>query len=496
MKGNAMNKQKHFNKQAIQHQRGAVAIIVALCLTLLIGMLGLVLDLGHLYVAKTELQNAADAAALSGAKELNGTVAGIDGAVAMANYTAGLNNFFGNNGSHQATLSNIRFRSSSNLDPESEWLSASVAKTLPADKLFIRVDTASGNLNTWFAPIWNIMSTSTFGSAVAGRFPPGALTPMFVPIVRRNADQRNGVDVSYPNCSGYIYNPKTFNKDCPNPVAATNPAKDPADYRTFDFSGNWGFLKANQCKQYTNTATTELSSCTGALPTGVEKGSYYIITPRSNNKWDTGDSAIWDVGAAWTGNFGFMMKSNDDPTQKSLMAAICKGGGITEYSVPGCGEVHTGGLSGPKLEDNLNTRFDLQGNQTLLPHSSCPSDTNIYTSNWISAGYYSAYSAGSLSSPPTAFPPGKANRRIIRVYVIDNAWLPGFDIPTSPDDNACANQKLTGGSVDAHIVGCADFFMWKPADNQGRLYAEYVSAVPFNQCNNTTASYTEIRLYH
>ncbi len=53
-----------------EKQRGAVAIITALSLVVLVGFVGLALDLGHLYVNKTELQNAADACALAAAREL------------------------------------------------------------------------------------------------------------------------------------------------------------------------------------------------------------------------------------------------------------------------------------------------------------------------------------------------------------------------------------------------------------------------------------------
>lgn len=51
-------------------QRGAVAIITALSLVALVGFAGLALDLGRLYVNKTELQNAADACALAAATKL------------------------------------------------------------------------------------------------------------------------------------------------------------------------------------------------------------------------------------------------------------------------------------------------------------------------------------------------------------------------------------------------------------------------------------------
>ncbi|MES2299562.1 MAG: pilus assembly protein TadG-related protein [Pseudomonadota bacterium] len=52
-------------------QRGSIAVLTGMTLFIMIGMLGLVLDLGHLYVVKTEMQNAADACALSAAQELS-----------------------------------------------------------------------------------------------------------------------------------------------------------------------------------------------------------------------------------------------------------------------------------------------------------------------------------------------------------------------------------------------------------------------------------------
>jgi Flp pilus assembly protein TadG len=53
-------------------QRGAIGIMVALSAVVLLGFLGVVIDLGRLHVMKTELQNAADACALAAAFELDG----------------------------------------------------------------------------------------------------------------------------------------------------------------------------------------------------------------------------------------------------------------------------------------------------------------------------------------------------------------------------------------------------------------------------------------
>lgn len=158
-------------------QGGAVAVMVGISIVLLVGFLAMVIDLGHLYVAKTGLQNAADAAALAGVKQLDGTAARIcsagsasscdpDSAVDKAIDAAGRNAFFGNSADSVVNIdsSNISFSSSQS----GPWATVSEAWSSPAGKLFIKVDTASGNLTTWFAPIWNILNMSTFGTAVAG----------------------------------------------------------------------------------------------------------------------------------------------------------------------------------------------------------------------------------------------------------------------------------------------------------------------------------------
>lgn len=54
--------------------RGATAIVVAILIAVLVLFLALVVDVGHLLSVRGELQNASDAGALAGAKELDGTV--------------------------------------------------------------------------------------------------------------------------------------------------------------------------------------------------------------------------------------------------------------------------------------------------------------------------------------------------------------------------------------------------------------------------------------
>ena len=54
----------------VQKQKGAVAVLVALTLPVLVGAAALAVDLAYLHVVRNELQNDADAAALAGARKL------------------------------------------------------------------------------------------------------------------------------------------------------------------------------------------------------------------------------------------------------------------------------------------------------------------------------------------------------------------------------------------------------------------------------------------
>jgi Flp pilus assembly protein TadG len=56
--------------KTMKSERGAVLVLVALLLFVFIGVAALAVDLGHLYMVRNELQNAADAGALAGAANL------------------------------------------------------------------------------------------------------------------------------------------------------------------------------------------------------------------------------------------------------------------------------------------------------------------------------------------------------------------------------------------------------------------------------------------
>ena len=65
------------NGRCNQRERGFSLIVSMLSLSVLIGMLGLAFDLGHMFIVRSELQAFADASAMASGAQLDGTSAGI-----------------------------------------------------------------------------------------------------------------------------------------------------------------------------------------------------------------------------------------------------------------------------------------------------------------------------------------------------------------------------------------------------------------------------------
>lgn len=149
----------------MKRQRGGIAIMFGLTLVVLLMAGGLVIDLGHLYVLKSELQNGADSAALAGAEEIDMSGAGVNRAAAKALAFSQQNNF---NFSSPLVLSNsnISFASS----PDGPWFTVGEAFAAPSGKTFIRVDTGTKDVPTYLMAAAGIATVGTSAIAVAGRF--------------------------------------------------------------------------------------------------------------------------------------------------------------------------------------------------------------------------------------------------------------------------------------------------------------------------------------
>jgi len=89
-----MRKYQNQKWSVSKNQRGATAVIVGASIFALVGIAALVVDLGNLYVARNELQNAADAGALAGASVLyNDTGTAINSSANEVAYNVAKTNF-------------------------------------------------------------------------------------------------------------------------------------------------------------------------------------------------------------------------------------------------------------------------------------------------------------------------------------------------------------------------------------------------------------------
>lgn len=163
-------------------QRGAVALIVGLLSVLvLFGMMGIAVDLAYLYARKTELQNAADAAALSGAKELNQTPGGVTAAVNAAIATFGANATANLVDGETISINNIRLGPCPNPDdrlplrtPSCTFVDASSVDSgeEAAPLSFLEVDTGVASTKpVFFMPVIGGQdNAAASGYAVAGHY--------------------------------------------------------------------------------------------------------------------------------------------------------------------------------------------------------------------------------------------------------------------------------------------------------------------------------------
>jgi hypothetical protein len=157
-----------------EHQRGAVAIMVGLTLVILVGMLALVVDLGHVYLVKTGLQNGADASALAGAVELDGTAAGVTRAKSRAIAMARQNRYVFDSPVGTADADGGLDLSVGSCPDDGCMMPIDSVTTdaLAADKSFLRVHTRQRSMAAWFAGVFgdDARTLQTFGLAVAGKY--------------------------------------------------------------------------------------------------------------------------------------------------------------------------------------------------------------------------------------------------------------------------------------------------------------------------------------
>jgi hypothetical protein len=156
----------------IQRQRGAIALMTALMMLVILCICGFALDTAQLSNRKAELQGLANAVALSSAQELNGTAAGVTNAIAKAAATAGAWRYGYHNQIVSWNNNALKFSTSAS----GAWLDASTAQSAPDGLLYAKVDTgeldaAHGNVSLLLMRLFpgSAGSAGLRAAAVAGR---------------------------------------------------------------------------------------------------------------------------------------------------------------------------------------------------------------------------------------------------------------------------------------------------------------------------------------
>jgi len=149
-------------------QRGSLMIMFTLLLVVVIGFMGLALDLAQLYNRKVELQNLADAAALAAARPLSGTGDGIAQAVAQAKKIAEAHTYQYGSAIGWTRDDALSFGAT----PDGPWTSVADAYAAPQDLHYARIDTAGlgepyGRVATLFLNALDGLASSSVADAVA-----------------------------------------------------------------------------------------------------------------------------------------------------------------------------------------------------------------------------------------------------------------------------------------------------------------------------------------
>jgi Flp pilus assembly protein TadG len=146
-------------------ERGSILATSALGMLAVLLAVGLGVDISRFYLAKTELQNAADAAALAAVSGLNSSAVGITEATNRA--VQAMNNYDFNNQAVSFPRANVVF--SKNLD--GPYMSEAAAQASPKDIRFVQVTTPASPVGVSFAVAVlgsskNLTATATAGYSV------------------------------------------------------------------------------------------------------------------------------------------------------------------------------------------------------------------------------------------------------------------------------------------------------------------------------------------
>jgi len=292
-------------------ERGFSLILIGLALFVMIGMLGLAIDIGRMFVYKTELQAFADNSAMAAIAQMDGTQTGVQGANATA--------LTGPDGASLANKVNFDSTTISTVTTSyatsfsgtyDSFATASSAAT--NNYRFLKV-TASSNVSLTFLPVlpgisnlYTVSASAVAGQQATSNLTNGGLLP-FAPDAHNPADTTN-----FGLLPGQEYSLKWNGGNtasCPGDVGWPVPGSPPSEHGFVDIgegNSNSRVRDAIISGGYPNANSTPSSISTGDTLGGVpgNRGSSIFDALDTRASQDTDDISMTyaQYKAAGTGN--------------------------------------------------------------------------------------------------------------------------------------------------------------------------------------------------
>ena len=461
-------------------QRGAIAIMVGVLLPVILGILGLSLETAQLYNRKVEMQSAADAIAISAARQLDGTPEGITNAFAAAldvveNGHPWTKIKYGYHRPMTFSEAAVRFGRSS--DGSAGWLDAGAAKASPEGLAYVQVATdrlgSYGTVDLLLMPVLSTLTSVEVGhTTIAGRRRLNA-TPLAICAMPTNPAnpvhaRDNGAGFSelteYGFRRGVSYNLLNLN---PNAETPANYLVDPISLPPKSYASNFAIANVGQ---YVCTGTVELPGLVGKTVNVQKDFPIGSLANHLNSRFDASKRDCSPSSAPPDSNIKPYTISTNSWMSKPMSQ-------VAEPTPPGTPLRTIADL--PPPNDQAPTHYGpLWVFARPVPWASAMQDkpeplkgyTPFPATNATWKGLYStgpsmnSYPSGTtgLLSPyftqvtaPSVSPPGIQFRRVLNV--------PLLECPVS-------------GS-QGRVLAIGKFFMTVPADAKG-IYAEFAGVAP------------------
>ncbi|MTW02714.1 pilus assembly protein TadE [Duganella ginsengisoli] len=465
-----------------QRQHGAIAIMLALLLLIILCIFTFALDLPQLTNRKTELQGMANAVALSAARELNGSASGVGNAIAKAASTAGSWQYSYHNQTVAWNDSALKFSSSVN----GTWLETGAAQSAPNGLIYAKVDT--GELDAAHGRVLRVLSqlfsssgdstASVQATAIAGR-----LAINITPIALCAQSQVPAASRANPGPPAYQELVEFgFRRGVSYDLMQLNPAGTSPDNFAIDPFAIPGTMGSSA-----NTAPAMLAPfvCAGVLAMPrITGGTITVSRPFPLA------SLYHELNSRFDQYTGSTCAPDGAPPDRNIKSYVYTGinwmsatpGGQSAQSTSSAGKLWTIADPLPAPAGNTAAIYGpLWANARAVPFSSYTAGasepatgyTPFATSTWstlykpglpsANASYpggtstpYKATAGTNFLAPSVPHQPGVANRRILNVPLL-----------------SC---PVAGGTtVAASVIGIGKFFMTVPATATS-LYAEFAGA--------------------